>query len=333
MNKTLKTAIAFVIVGIDIAWLGMVLANFAGLYESPEYNEFGRIISGSDALTKASTYIFLIALAGFALFSGLAYRMADHQVVKKVKGSLPVFRFASVAVIVALVSLAIFAISAFFASFNVYGPTKGIGDQLLGVYLPIVLAAAICVVLLLSATVYRKSEAKVEVVSKEQKKAQREAALAFVYPIVGTTIALIIGLAVYSLERQNPQVWIWVLILAIVGGSIAMGTIYAARTKTSAPKARAAAPKKTGTAALSLNFVLVVIFVVVVTLMSFTFGIAAVQELRHYMEYANNQSGMVIRAVDLEWFIKSMLPAVVILGITNVTTSIAVRIRSLIATN
>ena len=333
MNKTLKTAIAFVIVGIDIAWLGMVLANFAGLYESPEYNEFGRIISGSDALTKASTYIFLIALAGFALFSGLAYRMADHQVVKKVKGSLPVFRFASLAVIVALVSLAIFAISAFFASFNVYGPTKGIGDQLLGVYLPIVLAAAICVVLLLSATVYRKSEAKVEEVSKEQKKAKREAALAFVYPIVGTTIALIIGLAVYSLERQNPQVWIWVLILAIVGGSIAMGTIYAARTKTSAPKARAAAPKKTGTAALSLNFVLVVIFVVVVTLMSFTFGIAAVQELRQYMEYANNQSGMVIRAVDLEWFIKSMLPAVVILGITNVTTSIAVRIRSLIATN
>lgn len=333
MNKTLKTAIAFVIVGIDIAWLGMVLANFAGLYEAPEYNEFGRIISGSDALTKASTYIFLIALAGFALFSGLAYRMADHQVVKKVKGSLPVFRFASVAVIVALVSLAIFAISAFFASFNVYGPTKGLGDQLIGVYLPIVLAAAICVVLLLSATVYRKSEAKVEVVSKEQQKAKREAALAFVYPIVGTTIALIIGLAVYSLERQNPQVWIWVLILAIVGGSIAMGTIYAARTKTSAPKARAAAPKKTGTAALSLNFVLVVIFVVVVTLMSFTFGIAAVQELRQYMEYANNQSGMVIRAVDLEWFIKSMLPAVVILGITNVTTSIAVRIRSLIATN
>ena len=333
MNKTLKTSIAFVIVGIDIAWLGMVLANYAQLFEAPDYSNYGELTRGIDSLTRPSTYIFLIALAGFALFSGLAYRLADHEVAKKVKGSLPVFRFTTVSVIVALVSLAIFAISAFFASFNAFGPDKGIVDQLLGIYLPIVLAAAICVVLLLSATVYRKSEVKVAAVTKEQKRAKREAALAFVYPIVGTTIALIIGLAVYSARRENPQVWIWVLILAIVGGSIAMGTIYAARTKTSAPKARAAAPKKTGSAALSLNFVLVVIFVVVVTLMSFTFGIAAVQELRQYMEYANNQSGMVIRAVDLEWFIKSMLPAVVILGITNVTTSIAVRIRSLIATN
>ena len=331
MNKTLKTAIAFVIVGIDIAWLGMILANYAGLYEAPRYNEVGTIISGSDALTKASTYIFLIALAGFALFSGLAYRMADHQVVKKTKGSLPVFRFTSVAVIVALVSLAIFAISAFFASFNVYGPTKGIGDQLLGVYLPIVLAAAMCVVLLLSATVYRKSEAKVEAVSKEQKKAKREAALAFVYPIVGTTIALIIGLAVYSFRRENPQVWIWVLILAIVGGSIAMGTIYAARTKNNTPKSRAVAPKKTGSAALSLNFVLVVIFVVVVTLMSFTFGIAAIQELGIYQIYSGNGGEYVLQDPDLKWFIKSMLPAIVILGITNVTTSIAVRIRSIVA--
>jgi heme/copper-type cytochrome/quinol oxidase subunit 2 len=333
MNKTLKTAIAFVIVGIDIAWLGMVLANYAGLYEAPQYNEFGQIISGSDSLTRASTYIFLIALAGFALFSGLAYRLSDHEVAKKVQGSVPVFKFATVSVIVALVSLAIFAISAFFASFNVYGPTKGLGDQLLGVYLPIVLAAAVCVVLLLSATVYRKSEVKVEAVSKEQKKAKREAALAFVYPIVGTTIALIIGLAVYSFRRENPQVWIWVLILAIVGGSIAMGTIYAARTKTSNPKARAVAPKKNGSAALTLNFVLVVIFVVIVTLMSFTFGIAAIQELRQYMEYPNNGNGTVIRAIDLEWFFKSMLPAVVILAITNVTTSIAVRIRSIVSAN
>ena len=331
MNKTLKTSIVFVIVGIDIAWLGMVLANYAGLFEAPQYGEFGQVLGGTEGLTKASTYIFLIALAGFSLFSGLAYRMSDHEVAKKVKGSVPVFKFSTVAVIVALVSLAIFAISAFFASFNVYGPTKGISDQLLGVYLPIVLAAAMCVVLLLSATVYRKSEAKVEAVSKEQKKAKREAALAFVYPIVGTTIALIIGLAVYSARRENPQVWSWVLILAIVGGSIAMGTIYAARTKTSSPKTRAAAPKKSGTAALTLNFVLVVIFIVIVTLMSFTFGIAAVQELSQYQQISMDRGEMVVEAADLEWFIKSMLPALVILGIVNVTTYIAVRIRTILA--
>jgi MFS family permease len=333
MNKTLKTAIAFVIVGIDIAWLGMILANFAQLYESPVYNEFGQIISGSDALTRASTFIFLIALAGFALFSGLAYRLSDHEVAKKVKGSVPVFKFATVSVIVALVSLAIFAISAFFASFNVYGPTKGVGDQLLGVYLPIVLAAAICVVLLLSATVYRKSEVKVEVVSQDQKKAKREAALAFVYPIVGTTIALLIGLTVYSARRENPQVWIWVLILAIVGGSIAMGTIYAARTKSNTPKSRAVTPKKSGSAALSLNFVLVVIFVVIVTLMSFTFGISAVGELGLWQQIGDRPGEYVINAVTPAWFVKSMLPAMLTLALVDVTAYVAVRIRSILSAN
>ncbi len=333
MNKTLKTAIAFVIVGIDIAWLGMILANYAQLYEATDYTATGNLLRGIDSLTKPSTYIFLIALAGFSLFSGLAYRMADHEVAKKVKGSLPVFRFASVAVIVALVSLAIFAISAFFASFNVYGPTKGIGDQLLGVYLPIVLAAAICVVLLLSATVYRKSEVKVEAVSQEQKKAKREAALAFVYPIVGTTIALLIGLTVYSARRENPQVWIWVLILAIVGGSIAMGTIYAARTKSNTPKSRAVAPKKSGSAALSLNFVLVVIFVVIVTLMSFTFGISAVGELGLWQQIGDRPGEYVINAVTPAWFIKLMLPALVMLALVNITASIAVRIRSIVSAN
>jgi hypothetical protein len=65
--------------------------------------------------------------------------------------------------------------------------------------------------------------------------------------------------------------------------------------------------------------------------MSFTFGISAVQELRQYMEYPNNGNGTVIRAIDLEWFFKSMLPALVILAIVNITTSVAVRIRSIVA--
>ena len=80
-----------------------------------------------------------------------------------------------------------------------------------------------------------------------------------------------------------------------------------------------------------MNFVLVVIFVVVVTLMSFTFGIAAIQELGIYRIQSNDGGEYVLQDPDLKWFIKSMLPAIVILAITNVTTSIAVRIRSIVA--
>jgi MFS family permease len=222
----------------------------------------------------------------------------------------------------------IFALSAFFASFNDFsGSRSGIQDQITGVYIPIILAAVVAVFLILSSTVYRKSESTVGKASPEQKRAKREAALAFVYPIVGTTLALLIGLTVYQASRQNPQVWVWVLILAIVGGSVVLGSIYAARTK--AHGASKAKPKKEpGTTALSLNFVLVVVFVVVVTVMSFGFGIAAITELSQWRE-----NGNYIKDITPGWFVRSMLPAMLTLVLVDVTAYVAVRIRSIVASN
>jgi MFS family permease len=328
MNKTLKLATAFVLIGLTTAWFGFIVANYVGLYEAPQYNSDGYLWFGYEQLTKPSTYIFLVALVLLAGFSGKAYRMADVLVSKKTPGALPVFRFASVGVIVSLVSLVIFALSAFFASFNNFsGSRSGVQDQITGVYIPIILAAVVAVFLILSSTVYRKSEATVGKASPEQKRAKRESALAFVYPIVGTTLALLIGLTVYQARRENPQVWVWVLILAIVGGSVALGSIYAARTKThGASKAK---PKKEpGTTALTLNFVLVVVFVVVVTVMSFGFGIAAVTELSQWRE-----NGNYIMDITPGWFVRSMLPAMLTLALVDVTAYIAVRIRSILSAN
>ena len=326
MNKTLKLATAFVLIGLTTAWFGFIAANYVGLYEAPQYNNDGYLWFGYEQLTKPSTYIFLVALVLLAGFSGKAYRMADVLVSKKTPGALPVFRFASVGVIVSLVSLVIFALSAFFASFNDFsGSRSGIQDQITGVYIPIILAAVVAVFLILSSTVYRKSESTVGKASPEQKRAKREAALAFVYPIVGTTLALLIGLTVYQASRQNPQVWVWVLILAIVGVSVVLGSIYAARTK--AHGASKAKPKKeAGTTALSLNFVLVVVFVVVVTVMSFGFGIAAITELSQWRE-----NGNYIKDITPGWFVRSMLPAMLTLALVDVTAYVAVRIRSIVA--
>jgi MFS family permease len=328
MNKTLKLATALVLIGLTTAWFGFIVANYVGLYEIPQYNKNGYLWFGYEQLTKPSTYIFLVALVLLAGFSGKAYRMADVLVSKKTPGALPVFRFAAVGVIVSLVSLVIFALSAFFASFNNFsGSRSGVQDQITGVYIPIILAAVVAVFLILSSTVYRKSEATVGKASPEQKRAKRESALAFVYPIVGTTLALLIGLTVYQARRENPQVWVWVLILAIVGGSVALGSIYAARTKThGASKAK---PKKEpGTTALSLNYVLVVVFVVVVTVMSFGFGIAAVTELSQWRE-----SGNYIMDITPGWFVRSMLPAMLTLALVDITAYVAVRIRSIVASN
>jgi hypothetical protein len=328
MNKTLKVATAYVLIGLTSAWFGFIIANYVGLYEAPQYNAEGYMWFGYEQLTKPSTYIFLTALISLSAFSGLAYRNADLLVAKKTPGALPVFRFATVGVVVSLVSLVIFALSAFFASFNDFaGSRSGISDQITGVYIPIILAAAVAVFLILSATVYRKSESTVGKASPEQKRAKREAALAFIYPIVGTTLALLIGLTVYQSRRENPQVWVWVLILAIVGGSVALGSIYAARTK--AHGASKAKPmKEAGTTALSLNFVLVVVFVVVVTVMSFGFGIAAITELSQWRE-----NGNFIKDITPGWFVHSMLPAMLTLALVDFTAYIAVRIRSFVSSS
>jgi len=329
MNKTLKVATAFILIGLTSAWFGFIAANYAGLFEAPQYGSNGIVVGGSAyVLTKASTYIFLTALVSLAAFSGMAYRMSDVLVAKKTPGALPVFRFATVGVVVSLVSLVIFALSAFFASFNDFsGSRSGIADQLTGVYIPIILAAAVAVFLILSATVYRKSEATVGKATPEQKRAKREAALAFVYPIVGTTLALLIGLTVYQASRQNPQAWVWVLILAIVGGSIALGSIYAARTK--AHGVSQEKPKKVaGTAALNLNFVLVVVFVVVVTMMAFGFGIAAISELNEYHGWFRKNP---VDPITMGWFLHSMLPAMLTLALVDVTAYVAVRIRSIVS--
>jgi len=329
MNKSLKVATLFVLLGLSLAWFGFMIANFLGILEGPRYIEPNTYEGGSQALTKGSTYVFLAALVALAGFSGLAYRKADYAVSKKTPGALPVFRFATVGVVVSLVSLVFFALSAFSASFNMFGSSGTVVDQLTGVYVPIILAAAVCVFLLLSVTVYRKSEAVAGTLTPEQKRAKREAALAFVYPIVGTTLALLIGITVYQSNRQNPQSWVWVLILAIVGGSVAIGSIYAARTR--AHGASQAKPKKVaGTAALSLNFVLVVIFVVVVTFMSFMFGISAINELNYFGGWFKKEP---LDAVTLQWFVNSMLPAILILALVDVTAYIAVRIRSIVASN
>ena len=329
MNKTLKVATAYVLIGLTSAWFGFIIANYVGLYEAPQYNAEGYMWFGYEQLTKPSTYIFLAALISLSAFSGLAYRNADVLVAKKTPGALPVFRFATVGVVVSLVSLVIFALSAFFASFNDFSGARGggVSDQITGVYIPIILAAAVAVFLILSATVYRKSESTVGKASPEQKRAKREAALAFIYPIVGTTLALLIGLTVYQSRRENPQVWVWVLILAIVGGSVALGSIYAARTK--AHGASKAKPKKeAGTTALSLNFVLVVVFVVVVTVMSFGFGIAAISELSQWRE-----NGNFIKDITPGWFVHSMLPAMLTLALVDFTAYIAVRIRSFVSSS
>jgi len=329
MNNALKKATSFELIGLTFMWFGIVVGSYVSLSERAIYSEMGKIIGGTESVLRPSTYVFLLAIVGFAVFAAIGFRTADLQLSQGSEGALPVFRFTAVGVIVSLVSLAIFAITLFFASFNSFRSNTGIIEQLLGVYLPILLAAAACIFALLAVTVYRKSNNPEEKLDPAQKRAKREAALAFIYPIVGTTIALIIGLIFYQARRENPQVWAWVLILAIVAGSIVAGSIYSARTRALGVKAVARPVRVPGTAALNLNFALVVVYIVIVTIMAFTYGLGAISALdQSYTVYPPVER---VAPADADWFFKSMLPAILILALVEVSAYIAVRIRSIVS--
>ena len=322
MNKTLNRSTALTLIGLCWVWFGFLSANYIQIVERPTEDNYYE-----PNMLRASTFVFLIALVGFAVCSVLAFRSADSALAKKTPGAMPVYRFNAVGVITALVSLVMFVLIAFFNSFNGFGKVD-VGQLVLGVYVPIVIAAGVAIVGLLMVTVYRKSDVLSTEVSKELKKQKREAALAFVYPTLGTTLALLIGLTVYQAQRENPQVWVWVVILAIVAGSIVLGSVYAARAKSHAPQAQSAVRRVPGTAALNLNFVLSAIFVLVVLLISFAFGLSAIQELNNFDIYAGAEA---VKPITIEWFMHSMLPAILIFGLVNFSAYVAVRVRSIVA--
>ena len=152
MNKTLNRSTAGTLIGLCWVWFGFLSANYIQIVERPtEANYY------EPNMLRASTFVFLIALVGFAVGSVLAFRSADSALAKKTPGAMPVYRFNAVGVITALVSLVMFVLIAFFNSFNGFGNVD-VGQLVLGVYVPIVIAAGVAIVGLLMVTVYRKSD-------------------------------------------------------------------------------------------------------------------------------------------------------------------------------
>jgi hypothetical protein len=98
-------------------------------------------------------------------------------------------------VIIGLVAGAVYAIGNFLAAFNVYqGRTENLGLRFLGVYLPILLATALVVIVLLRAFVFRK-DLKEQAEPGEKKglsEAQKALGLGYAVPILATAAAIIL---------------------------------------------------------------------------------------------------------------------------------------------
>lgn len=334
MNKNVRLGLVLPLVGLTVAWVSMMVASFmdlgANYYTSTGYPD--------PAGVKVSTYVVLL---GLAITSGLAlwgFKLADAE---HLKSETPLvratFRFTGLTIVLALAFDVIFAFTTFISSFNSNGVFNGapptLLERFLGVYLPIILVAGLIVFVLLQATLFRKSSTVKGTETKGMSETQKALAIGYALPIIGTAVAVIIGIAVFDAQRTSLQTWTWFVILLVVGTSIVFGTRFAAKAKLAKPVVRA--PRVVGAAgAVTLNYVLSVVFAGVVSIMSFALGSGAVSGLANqYCDDMGNCNKSTPLAITPDWWINQLIPAFLLLVLVEVATYLAITSRNKVVTS
>ena len=327
MNKNVRLGLVLPLVGVTVTWIAMVVASFLDLernyYTSSGYPEGGEV--------KVSTYV---VLAGLAIGSGLVlwgFKAADaeHLVSDKIPLVRAAYRFAGLMIVVALVFDAIFALMTFLDSLSSsLVSTSTVVGRLIGVYLPILLDAGLVVFVLLQATLYRKSSPVEGAEGKGLSATQKALAVGYALPIIGTALAIIIGLVVYDSQASNLQNWTWVVIQLIIGTSIVLGTRSAAKARSAKPVVRA--PRVAGAAgAVTLNYVLSLVFAGVVSIMSFVFATGAVNSLANtFCDDMGNCNKMKPLVITGEWWINQMVPSFLLLVLVEVAVYLVITSRN-----
>ena len=318
-----QKAIALPLLGEIWGWLFFVAAIYANQAQNPPYRQTA--VYTPDSVTEyvhIATYLFLIAIAGFsvAALAGQRLAIAARADLGEANGlARAAHRFANLSVVLALAFGAIYAIGNFMGAFG-YGASnaQNILIRLADVYLPIVLATALVVFVILRAFVFgggQHNEGEKD--KRGLTDAQKALGLGYALPIITTAFAIIFGLIVYDVTKTMLQVWVWVLIQIIVVAGVVQGTRFAAKAKMGVirpPKER----RVLAAGAAALNFVLSVVFGGVVSIMAFSYGAAAVNKLVKYPQY-DDQGNVVGSAqvtldpINFVWFINELLPALVLL--------------------
>jgi len=325
--KLAKQAIITPLIGLVVGWTLFMFAIYSDLYVFPIYDSEGMYL-GETQIVQISTYLYLVGIVVFGLLALRGQQMSLHaRELAGLDAPLPraAHRFTNLTVVISLVGGSIYAIGNFLNAFNSFGQENvNLLVRLFDVYVPIVLATILVIYILLRAFVYRKQTVKQ---AKKQGMSDSEKALGLGYaiPILFTAVAIIFGLVVYDITRTDLQVWVWVVIQVIIALGILLGTRFSSKAKA----AKAAPPRVRQTlaaGAANLNFVLSIVFGATVSIMSFTFGAAAIESLRIWPEYIEPlggeefvfDPGWEIAPFEWTWFFESMVPALLLLLIAAV---------------
>jgi hypothetical protein len=301
-------SIALPLVGLVAVWSIMMFANWFSMVSQVNYV----------SIAQPTVYIYLLGFAVGTFSALIAHGWAVESLASDEHDALAraAVRFTVLAVILGLAITTIFALTNFLSAFNSSSQSSDVLGRLIWTYLPILLATAIVVYVILRAFVFRSASVVSEGEAKpKMSERQKALALGYAVPIMTTAFAIILGLFIYDATRTNLDTWVWVLIIAIVGIGVIFGTRFAARAR----QARVEAPKpKTALAAgaATVNFVLSIVFGAVVSIMSFTMGATAIEKLRVYpawVEGMDEQPSPTISMPTLQWWLQDMAPAVVLL--------------------
>lgn len=317
-------ALALPLVGLIFTWALFMFGQWVSMASAEQYNNG----------PNPSVYVYLAALAVAALSSMVAqgWAVQAHSTADGEGLERAAHRFTNLTVVLSLAALTIFVIGNFIGSFNSSNERNTLLDNLVWLYLPIILATALVVLVILRAFVFQHDTSEKGEGKPKMSEQQKALALGYAIPILTTAFAIILGLAVYQTTRTNLQIWVWVIIIAIVGYGVVMGTRFAAKAKSAKPAVPKPRTALTAGAA-NLNFVLSVVFGGVVSIMAFAFGGEAIGKLQTWPTYSDpSQNGPVYPHVDSptwKWFFEELAPAKVLLllAVVGVYLSITERHR------
>ncbi|MDA8579911.1 hypothetical protein N9K72_03100 [Pontimonas sp.] len=305
-----QRAILAPLLGLALGWSLFMFAAWSNLFIQPVFDASGFVSDGPSI--RPSTYLYLLGIALFSLGAFIGLSLARTERARSESEdplTLAAYRLGTLSVIIALAGGAVFAIGNFLTALGSRAE-ESLAARIGGVYLPIVLAAALVVTLLLVSFVRRSPEPD-DPAAEDDSRTLRQKALGWGYalPILAAAIAIIFGLIVYDITGTSLEGWVWVIIQVIIASGIILGTRYARRARAEKPpEPRPRTAWASG--AWNLNFVLSIVFGAVVSIMAFVFGAEAFDQLRNYnFDY----EGWEIEPFSLAWLLGEFSPALVLI--------------------
>ena len=236
-------------------------------------------------------------------------------------------RFTNLVLTLSLIGLTIFVFVNFLTAFNSYSQSRDLASRFAWVYGPIIIATGAVVYIMLRALVFGHRGEKAEKARMTEQ--QKALALGYAVPILCTAFAIIFGLVVYDATRTNLDVWIWVTIVSIIGVGVILGTRFATKARGDrSPVVRTKLALAEGAA--TLNFVLSVIFGGGVGILAFGNGIGAIEKLRNYGVNFDGTNGSIsyeIAPLDINWLLRDLTPALLLILIATVGVYLAITER------